>query len=91
MLKKRLLILVAMLFLLTSAVSTSTADEVTYCSCSVQCREGKASCKSICSGGDFFDQWAAGAQCCQEAREATGPIDCPPSSPFVTSDIVTSE
>jgi len=84
MLKRRLLILVAMLFLLMAADSTSTADEVVYCSCSVQCRGGQAGCQSICSGGDVFDRVAAGVQCCQEAREATGPIECAVSSPTVT-------
>jgi len=75
MLKRRLFVLLALLCLL-GLVSSASADSDVYCTCAMQCRGGKAGCESVCYGGDFFERAWLGAICCQQAEEATGPIDC---------------
>lgn len=75
MLKRRLLVLVAMLCLLGFMTSAS-ADSGASCSCAMECRNGRAGCESVCTGGTFFEQAAKGALCCQQAEAATGPMEC---------------
>ncbi len=87
MLKKRLLVLVMLLCLL-GVTATQSVNADAYCSCAMTCGaggKGGATCEASCSGSSLGDVLAAYAQCCQGAQEATGPMDCPASSPTVTA------
>lgn len=77
MLKRRLLVLVAMLCLLGVVTSTSVDSEGS-CSCAMECRNGKAGCEYRC---DSIEDMSKGVICCQQAAEATGPLQCTATTP----------
>lgn len=73
---KRILILAVMVCLLLVVSVSRSASASGYCSCGMVCSGGGPACQLNCYGDNFWDILAAGAACCESARQNT-PIECP--------------
>lgn len=78
--RKKLLILTTAFLVAISTYGNFTTRTIFAqcgCSCAIQCG---GRCGSRCSGCEFFEGMVKAAECCEGAREATGPVeDCPAS------------
>jgi hypothetical protein len=75
MLKKRLLVLVALLCLLLVFSDAKPVDAEAYCSCALTCNGGNATCGATCEGDSLTDIIRATRACCKAAQEST-PLNC---------------
>lgn len=79
--RKKLLIL-TMVFLSSVGICTNLTTRVTYAQCACSCAVGcGGSCGARCSGcSNLSEALNTAAECCQGAKDATGPVeDCPAS------------
>jgi hypothetical protein len=75
MLKKRLLVLVALFCLLLVFSSATPASADGYCSCAMTCSGGSRTCEFSCEGNSLSDIERAIRACCKAAQEST-PFSC---------------